>query len=101
MAFSSGDIINIRIFFLVIHYFRLFHHLYGNYKFLEQLQRKIIITPVADNFQAATYLKLQYQKAAGAFIQYQFYMCLAVFKILLLELFKERIINQILELVNP
>src|SRR5687768_6274563 len=99
MAFPATYIIHIRIFFLLIRQFRVFHHFYCNVEFIPQFKWQIIIAAVTNHFKSATDLKFQQHKAA-LLIKLELYMGLTIAEILLLEWLKELICNFIRVLMN-
>ena len=62
MAFTSCDIVHIRIFLLLIHQFRIFYQLYNNFKFIPQIKREVISASVTIHFYFSSYFELQQHK---------------------------------------
>src|SRR3954468_21906038 len=99
MTFCFADVVNIRIFFLIIHFLWLIHHFYHNIKFIPKSNGEWIPTTITGSICSSVYIKLQ-QHEAILFIQCQLYMGMYIGKILLTVRYKELIIYLVLKLVN-
>ena len=100
MAFPATDVVDIRILLLFIHQLRLLYHFYNDVKLVPDIDRQDAVTTVTDHLELTAQFKLQEHKAI-LLIKGQFYMDIAILKVLLLKLIKEPIHDLIGELMNP
>src|SRR6202021_2254511 len=99
MALAFGDIIYVRIFFLLVHDIRVFDELDQDIKFIPKIQRQHVPAPGANNLDLARYFELQ-QHETVFLIKRQPYRGIAMTKILLLIRLKEPIRNPVVKLMN-
>lgn len=74
-------IMNVGIFFLIVHFLRVIHQLYQHFKIIPKLLRERVPTTIALHIGYSAHFKLQ-QHEGGVLLQQQTYFCLYIGKVL-------------------